>query len=99
MISPYLASDKVKVISNRRVLFYEIKTDDKREIIRLRDEGMSISALAKKYHISLKNISLLIDRYKIHGKKILVKGKNRKFTPVFKSTVLNEYFDGASFKS
>lgn len=77
----------------------KLKTEDKREIIRLRDEGMSISALAKKYHISQKNISLLIDRYKVHGEKILVKGKNRKFTPEFKLTVLNEYFDGASKRS
>ena len=43
----------------------KLKTDDKREIIRLCDEGMSISALAKKYHISLPTFELTDNQYSL----------------------------------
>lgn len=76
----------------------KLKYEDKLEIIKLRDEGKTWSALSKKYKINESNLRYLYKLYQVHGIETL-EHKYTSFTKDVKVKIINEALDGASMES
>ena len=77
----------------------KLSEEDKREIIRLKESGVSNGSLAVKYGVNIDIVKRLIRSYRIHGEKALTKTSKRKFSADFKLEVVQRYLNGESLNS
>ena len=77
----------------------KLSDEDKREIIRLKEEGKSAKSIAILYGLNINTVKRMIRSYRIHGEEALIKGPNRKYSPEFKMEVIKQYLNGESKNS
>ncbi len=77
----------------------KLSDEDKREIIRKRDEGISVKQLSIEYEVNIDTIKRMIRKYRVHGPDSLVKTSKRVFPPERKYEVLCRYQKGESLNS
>ena len=71
--------------------------EDKKEIIRLYDEGhYGCTTIAKKYNVRVTTISRIVRRYKLHGELSLIKQKKRRFPADLKFEIISKAMNGES---
>lgn len=77
----------------------KLSIEDKREIIRLNEEGVSNRSLSVRYGVNIDTVKRLIRSYRIHDEKTLLKTSKRKFSPDFKMKVISRKMNGESINS
>lgn len=77
----------------------KLSDEDKREIIRKRDEGISVKQLSIEYEVNIDTIKRMIRKYRVHGPDSLIKTSKRVFPPERKYEVLCRYQKGESLNS
>lgn len=71
--------------------------EDKKEIIRLFEQDeRSEGYIARKFNVAKSSVQRIINKYRIHGEDILMKQKNRYYSPDEKLAVINRCFNGES---
>ena len=80
-----------KIWTNFGGLFIMKLTDENKiEMYRLKKEGYSNKELSKKFKINLSYVDYMIRLADLHGKTVLIKGKNTYYPPGLKLDIINE---------
>jgi transposase len=74
----------------------KLKDEDLKELARLVDDGYSPGYIAKKYNYDRVSMYRIIARYKKHGLKGILHGKEKAFTVEEKIAIINRYYAGES---
>ena len=72
----------------------KLSDEDKREIIRLKEEGKSAKSIAILYGLNIDTVKRMIRSYRIHGEEALTKTSKRKFSTDLKYEVITRNLDG-----
>ena len=88
-------------LTNRRGFYImKLTLEDKKKAIELWKSGYGSYAIAKELNVGATTIKCLIEKYQIHGNKILQeKELNRKYTADFKLMVIKRVENGESINS
>jgi len=77
----------------------KLSDEDKREIIRLKEEGKSAKSIAILYGLNIDTVKRMIRSYRIHGEEALTKTSKRKFSTDLKYEVITRNLNGESLNS
>ena len=77
----------------------KLSDEDKREIIRLKEEGNSNKSIAVLYGLNIDTVKRMIRFYRIHGEEAPTKTSKRRFSADFKLEVIIRNMKGESLNS
>lgn len=71
--------------------------EEKRQIIALRKEGMTMTAIALKFNVNKTTVKRLFRKYLLHGEEILEDDfKRQRYSDEMKLKIIKEYYEGSS---
>jgi len=74
----------------------KLTEEDKRDIIKSVEKGITRKQLAADYHIGVKHIENLVKKYKLHGEAAIVCQPKRYYSHEYKEKIVNQYLNGMS---
>lgn len=66
----------------------KLSYEDKKKIIKLRSNGLTIKAIANEMNLNVDTVKWIIKLHSVHGDEALIKQKNKSYTASFKNNII-----------
>ena len=74
-----------------------LTNEERRQIIRLRKEGVSVSSIAAQFGLNITTVKRLFRKYLLHGNAIFYdESRKRQYSNEMKLKIIREYYEGSS---